>query len=138
MVPKCAMASDVSMTATVTSSEQQRKSADTPVQDSVQPLAVGYSYMAIQKESMAERLARLRAIKGWSLAEAAKRFGTSRTAIWKWENGETTHIRPETLFLIAAAYGTDAAYILWGEDRAPGTDPPGPSPVDRSGRYRKI
>jgi transcriptional regulator with XRE-family HTH domain len=77
-------------------------------------------------------------MKGWSLADAAKRFGTSRNAIWKWEHGETTHIRPETLFLIAEAYGTDMAYIAFGEDRAPDRGPPGSSPIDRSGRYRKL
>lgn len=128
------MASDVCMPATVSSSEQQIKS----VRDSGHLFPVAYGFMAQEKEAMGERLARLRAMKGWSLADAAKRFHTSRNAIWKWEHGETTHIRPETLFLIASEYGTDAAYILWGEDRSPTTDPPRSPPVDRSGRYKKL
>lgn len=128
------MASEVCMPAIVSYCEQQCKS----VRDWGRGLPVVSDYMAIQKEAMGDRLARLRAMKGWSLADAAKRFGTSRNAIWKWEHGETTHIRPETLFLIASAYGTDMAYILWGEDRAPDSSPSGSSPVDRSGRYKKL
>lgn len=86
---------------------------------------------------MAQRLARLRAMKGWSLADAAKRFGVSRTAIWKWERGDTAEIKYRILELIAEAYGTDVPYIVWGPDRSPDSSSPRSPPVDRSGRYRK-
>jgi len=128
------MASLVLIPATVIDREQQCNA----VKDSERNETLGYVPMGEQKETMGERLARLRVMKGWSLAEAAKRFGTSRTAIWKWEHGETTHVRAETLHLVAQAYGTDMAYILWGEDRAPEDPPAGSSPVDRSGRFRKL
>jgi len=128
------MASVVFIPGSVIGSEQQCNA----VQDSEHAKALGYVAMGEQKETMGQRLARLRVMKGWSLAEAAKRFGTSRTAIWKWENGETTHIRAETLYIVAQAYGTDAAYILWGEDRAPRDPPAGSPPIDRSGRFKKL
>lgn len=122
------------MAAIVTYCEQQSKS----VRDGRQASPVGYGLMGDERETMAERLARLRAMKGWSLADAAERFGTSRNAVWKWEHGETSHIRYGTLELIAEAYGTDVPYIVWGPDRAPDGSSPRSPPIDRSGRYKKI
>ena len=61
------MASDVLIPATVTTSEQLGK----PVKDSWQSFPISYVLMGALKESMGDRLVRLRAIKGWSLAVPA-------------------------------------------------------------------
>jgi transcriptional regulator with XRE-family HTH domain len=58
-------------------------------------------------------------MKGWSLREAAKQFGVSYTTVDKWEKGENLSMRPQTLWVVAQAYGTDPEYILWGESRKP-------------------
>jgi len=128
------MASEVSIPPTVTRREQYSQD----VKYSEQVLAVGYALMAAEQETMGERLRRLRQVKGWSLAQAAKAWGTSRTAVWKAEKGETLHIHYPTLERIAEAYGTDVPYIVWGPDRSPDSSKPRSPPVDRSGRFKKL
>lgn len=128
------MASDVSMAATVNRGEQQRNS----VKDAEQAFPLGYALMGAEQETMADRLIRFRAMKGWSYAQAAAAYGVTRTAVWKWEHGETQKIGFETLARIAAVHGTDVPYIVWGEDRTPNPSPGGSPPIDRSGRFKKL
>ena len=103
--------------------------ASNALAEELQPAPVISAQMA-EQETMGERLRRLRGMKGWSLREAADQFGVSHATVDKWERGENLSMRPETLYAVAQAYGTDPAYILWGEDRTP--------PNDRTGRFKRL
>ena len=66
-----------------------------------------------------ENLVRLRAEKGLSQEELAKRIGVTQSAIWQYENGEAT---PKIAVAVALArtLGTTCEALLYGEEKEAG------------------
>ena len=98
------------------------------------------SFTPMDKETKGERIRRLRearALTQPALARLLISMGAPATltkaAVAKWENGDTQNMQNETFVLLCRALGTDAEYILWGQDRTP--ELPSPSTL-RSTRRR--
>jgi transcriptional regulator with XRE-family HTH domain len=71
--------------------------------------AVGASYVPQVVQEMGEmllgdRLKDLRLRRKWSLEEVARRAGVDKSHVWKLEQGQFSHPRPETLAKIAKAF----------------------------------
>ena len=72
-------------------------------------------------ESMGQRIAQLRAAKGWSQAELAKVLSVSRMSVFNWENDTCPNIKPPHLMVLAKVLGTDPYYLVYGNARQPKT-----------------
>ncbi len=106
------------------------------VNDGTPAFPASFRTMA-DEETRGERIRRLRVARGYTqpaLAQALIAMGAPKTltkaAVAKWESGDTTNIQNETFILLCGALGTDAPYLLWGEDRQPPssrTSPPTPA-----------
>jgi transcriptional regulator with XRE-family HTH domain len=90
------------------------------------------------KETMGQRITRLREAKGLSVAELAERVGVKRASVYQWETDVSPNIRPVNFVRLLEELGTDAYYLLWGPERR---DPKGsgrtPPNLSDTGRFRR-
>lgn len=68
---------------------------------------------------MGDRIKHLRKAKGLTIEQLGRKVDRTRTAVWKWENGDTKDLKNECLALVCIALGTDLPYLIWGDDRRP-------------------
>lgn len=93
--------------------------------------------METEKETMGQRITRLREAKGLSVAELAEQVGVKRASVYQWEADVSPNIRPVHFVRLQEVLGTDAYYLLWGPDRR---DPKGAGrapAVSDTGRFRR-
>ena len=62
------------------------------------------------------KLRKARADKGLKIHEMAKEFGVNKSSISRWESGDTTRFKDETISKICVHYGLDINYLLGSED----------------------
>lgn len=97
-----------------------------------------------EQQRIGERIKQLRQAKGWSLAQLGRQIGYTAAGVHKWESGDSTNMKNETLLLLAAVLGTDPYYLVFGPDRGegvlpPGAIAPGSSPhTGSTGKFRKL
>lgn len=67
------------------------------------------SYM---KETLAEKIKRLRALSGMTQDQVGKAVGVSRVAVSKWESGDTHNLKNENLVALARTFSTTVGDLL--------------------------
>ena len=73
--------------------------------------------------SMGTKIRELREARGMSLEDVAKLCGTSRQAIYKYENEIVTNIPYDRIILLAKALGTTPSELFdWKEDKKSSPD----------------
>jgi transcriptional regulator with XRE-family HTH domain len=82
-------------------------------------------------ETMGERLKRLRVARGYTQPEFARLVGVTKSAVSQWEDDSTKNLKLTTLARVLDVLGTDLQYLVWGENRAPASTPPGAKPFRR-------
>lgn len=79
---------------------------------------VRYSLQMPQDESMGHRITKALTMKNLSQAELAEICGVSRMTVHQWVK-DISEPRPENLLTLAHVLGTDAPYLVFGDDRQP-------------------
>ncbi len=79
----------------------------------------GGAYSAALMETMGDRIRSLRQARGLNQFELAKLVGVTKSAVCQWEDGSTANIKLTNFMALLRALGTDAAFLIWGADRAP-------------------
>ncbi len=69
-----------------------------------------------------EKIAKLRASKGWTLERLGDEVGVGKSTVRKWERGEIKNMRRDKLEAIAKAFNITPEYLLGWEDKKE-TDP---------------
>lgn len=70
-----------------------------------------------------ERIKQLRAERGLTQEEFAKKIGINRSAIAKYERGFVTNLKRETIIKIANYFGVSPAFFFGGERELNSTKP---------------
>ncbi len=91
--------------------------------------AVPHVPYALRMETMGERIRQLRIARGLTQEQLAKRSGVTKSAVSQWEDGSTKNLKLQTFLLVLDALGTDANFLIYGENR--GT-------ASASGRYKVL
>lgn len=78
---------------------------------------------------MGERIRQLRVARGLTQEQLAKLSGVTKSAVSQWEDGSTKNLKLQTFLLVLDALGTDANFLIYGENR--GT-------TSASGRYKAL
>ncbi|HYG59127.1 MAG TPA: helix-turn-helix transcriptional regulator [Symbiobacteriaceae bacterium] len=72
-----------------------------------------------EKETLAQRVKRLRESMGWTRKELAERAGIHPTHVGLIERAGRVGVRPETLEKLAGAFGITSARLLGEEESGP-------------------
>jgi transcriptional regulator with XRE-family HTH domain len=86
------------------------------VKDAVQTRP--YDFLAM--ETMGDRIRQLRLARHLTQEQFAKAVGVTKSAVSQWEDGSTKNLKLATFVLVLESLGTDAEFLIWGPDRAPG------------------
>lgn len=94
----------------------------------------------VQEETMGQRITKAMSMKNISQAKLAEICKVSRMTVHQWVK-DTSEPRPENLLTLAHVLGTDALYLVFGDNREPrGGFPSVPDSAESRGgsRRRKI
>jgi len=92
----------------------------------------------VQEETMGQRITKAMAMKNITQAELAGICKVSRMTVHQWVK-DISDPRPENLLTLAHVLGTDARYLVFGEDREPiGGFPSIPTSPEDSGASRPL
>jgi transcriptional regulator with XRE-family HTH domain len=76
---------------------------------------------AVPMETIGDRIRTLRVARNLTQEQLAKACGVTKSAVSQWEDGSTKNVKLQTFMMLLDALSTDANYLIFGENRAPGS-----------------